>query len=246
MQFPSDEHVRPRRAPLVLGLVFVALSLASIHHADEGWQGAEQRFDIDADRWELGAPLPWLSWCKVTITGDAPPIETVPEGRDYLPGLHWNAVLMGLALACAVGLVWIPSVLWRRFGPVLARRDSLPSPRLLAVSFGSGVVLGLLAGIRHPDWLRPVCMLIPLPAVVIAVCWRRPSAVLAAVYLASGILGLTLVELFDDGRPLIDRAVDLKRDFLPQLALLVVNVLLVSAALALLRRARRRLEAPQL
>jgi hypothetical protein len=153
----------------VIVLLFLALSLASLGHKHEGWQGADERFLIEAERWQVGAPLTWVSWVRVTQTGAAPPMETLPDGSRFLPGLHLEAVPLGLSLAFAAGLAW-----------------------------------------------------------------------LAAIYLAGANVGITIEQMFDEGRPLVDRAFSAKQDLVGPIGMFLVEFLVVAALLALVRIARRR------
>ena len=244
MLFPSDERTKPRRAKLVLGLMFLALSLGSVHHAHEGWRSSEQGFEIRADRWELGTPLPWLSWCNLGFTGDAPPIESVPDGSEYLPGLRMDAVLLALALACAGGLTWIGAKLWQRLRLRLVQHDSLPAPLGLILIASCGVLLRLLVEADPTTWVGWAYALVPLPLTVVALCLRRPRTWLAAVYVATGILGMELTNMAFEGRPLVDRAVDPRQDFVSQLSFFMLDLLIVAAILALVRQVRTRRRQP--
>jgi hypothetical protein len=239
--FASDDRPQLRRLPIALALVFLALSLAFLRHSHEGWQGGDERFVIEADRWELGALLPWLSWIRVTATGNAPPMETMPEGRDYLPGLHLSPILLGLALAFAAGLAWLSRSVWGRLKAHLECQEAVPTVRLSLAFCVLG--LGLSLAPELPNWVPWLLIFVLLPAGTVAACWKRAHLSLAACYLALTLLVMQIVVWVEEGRPLIDRPWDPNRDILPSATAFVLELALAGALLAVLRRSRRRASA---
>ena len=236
--FASDDRPQPRGFPIALVLFFLALSLACLRHKHEGWDGGDEGFVIEADRWELGAPLPWLSWIRVTATGNAPPMETLPEGRAYLPGLHFAPFLLGLGLAFAAGFAWLSRIAWGRLKAHLEPQESVPSVHISLAFCALG--LGLSLAPKLANWVPWLLLFVLLPAGTVVACWRRAHLSLAACYLALALLVMQIVVWVEEGRPLIDRPWDPKRDILPDATAFMLELALAGGLLAVLRRRRRR------
>jgi hypothetical protein len=237
--FPSDEPSRRRRPVLLFLLVFLALSLLGLRKDHEGWQAADSEFELSAQRWQIGLPTPWLRWTALDSTGVAPPIESLPDGREYLPGVHCAPFALAIALLCAAALGWILAAFWRRLHGMLARRDALAQPRALALFFAFGTAFGALTHWVELGWWGVVFLLLPLPALVAWSCGSRPNIWLAAAHLFGWILGFELVLLLEEGRPWVDRAFDPKQD-LGLVVAFLLGLAPTAALLALIRRRRGR------
>jgi hypothetical protein len=231
-----------RVSAALLAWIFVGLlvlSLAYSERSERAWRD-ETTYQVHARRIQLGAPLPWIAHTTVDASGAPPPIELLPGGAQFVPGLHVDVPRACLALASALVLAGVLFAASWLFAPELERKNRLPPRAMCAVIAVCGIAIGLVTP-TDPLWIGAVLGFVGLPIAVAAACWRHAS--LTAAFLASAVAALSIVwaqrvssALSSSAAP---DAFDVDHDVLAPLSIFAFYLFIVSALLIVKRLARR-------
>lgn len=158
-------------------------SLTFVQWPHEGWDAGD-RFRVSADRVAVGLPLPWIGWTTLKVTGDAPPLNELPEGRKWKPGVYFDAprfvLVPAFALALAAGIMFAVAGIRERMMKqgAMPTRMSLVLVALVAAAVGALVPTAGLIGLGLGLAL--------LVAIAVAT-WRNPRVITVAAYAVIGV-----------------------------------------------------------
>jgi hypothetical protein len=152
----------------------LAFGLAYYEHSEKSFTDATT-YRIDARHLALGAPRPWLAWNAVSMSGSPPPLEILPGGSEYTPGVHVDSMRLALAVSSSLVIAFVLFALCLATWPEMARRGDTPSiANMLAIAF-TGAIAGAVSP-TDPAWIGALLGLALVPASIAAVCWKRTSA----------------------------------------------------------------------
>jgi hypothetical protein len=221
---------------LFLGLM--VLSLAWSEHGERAWRD-ETTYQVHARRVAFGAPYPWIAWNSVDASGAPPPIELLPGGTQFVPGVHVDIGLAGVALASALVVAAVAFAVCWLAAPELARKHRLPSGLLCAVIAVASIALGLVTP-TEPLWIGSVLGFAGVPILIAAACWRHSS--LTAAFLGSCVAVVSLVWAQRVASAVwLERAhdFDVSHDVLGPISIFAYYLFIVSALLIVKRLATR-------
>lgn len=179
----------------VIAWIFLGVmvfSLAYYQRGEKVW-GDEATYRVQAQSFAFGAPEPWLIFNSAAVSGAPPPLETLPGGIDYLPGVRVDiprlCIAVTAAFAASIFLFLLCWASWPSLGP---SGMALDAKGLLAIA-SSGALVGAVSP-TDPPWIGAALGLALVPAVIAGVCWRRPSFVPVVLCSATGVLCMVWVQ----------------------------------------------------
>ena len=155
-----------------------------------------------------------------------------------------HRILALLSVKAGFGLAGGVIVLISVFGYEVFREGAVGIGVLMA-GRGIGALIGPFIGrwLSGPDDRRlfgVIALSLTVFGFGYALLGLMPSLWLAAMYLACGIAGLEVEQMFHLGRPMVDRSFEARRDLVEPLGVFLCELLVVAALLSWVRLARRR------
>jgi hypothetical protein len=176
----------PAHAVVWLFLGALIFELAFYKRSEKTWRDGTT-YEVRAESIALGAPLPWLGHTAVTSNGAPPPIELLPEGTDYLPGVHVDPPRAGVAATTAFGVSLVLFALGWFVWPRMRRRGEVPSALGSLAVAACGAVVGALSP-TDPLWIGMLLGLVLLPLAIAIACWRARGVVPIVITSGIGVL----------------------------------------------------------
>jgi hypothetical protein len=180
-----------------VGATFVAwiflgvmiFSLGYYARGEKSWRD-ETTYQVRAESVAFGSPLPWLSYNSVEARGAPPPIEMLPGGTEFLPGIHVDLERLCYGISAAFGVTLVLFLGCLLAWPRMWKRQETPAvPGVIAVAISSALV-GVVTP-TDPIWIGAALGLGLVPALIAAACWRRGGFV--PILLCSGLAVLCMV-----------------------------------------------------
>jgi hypothetical protein len=222
-----------------LFLIALVFSLGFYERGTKSWRD-EATYQMRADRIAFGAPLPWIEYDAVVASGAPPPLELLPEGQQYSPGVHIDWPRACIAITSAMGVAFVLFIIGWFAWPKMQRRGEVPRGlAVLAIALlGAGV--GAVTP-TDPAWVGIVLGMVLLPLVIAGACWRGASFVPVAMCSGLGVLSMLWSQRITAlVRPRHDAAdFDLHADVYAPMTMFAMYVLIVSAIVTVKRLVTR-------
>jgi hypothetical protein len=214
-------------------------SLAYYKRSEKSWRD-DTTYQLHAETIAFGAPLPWIGYTSVVASGAPPPIELLPDGHDYLPGMHVDLPRACVAVTIALGVAIVLFLAGWMTWPNLQRRGEVPSTFGSFAVAAAGALVGFV-GPTEPMWIGAALGIGLLPLVITIACWRRASIVPIVITSGLGVLALAWTQRLT---PLLGTRAgagdfDLRQDVFAPAATFAIYVLIVYAVASVKRLVAR-------
>jgi hypothetical protein len=166
-------------------LCVMGFSLGYYERGRKVWSD-DTTYVVEAQRTVFGAPRPWLAYTAVISSGAPPPVEMLPGGIEFVPGVRVDVKHLALAVSSSLVIAFVLFAACLVAWPDMRRRGDTPTAAsVLAIALCSAAV-GAVSP-TEPAWIGSVLGLAVLPAIITGVCWKRTSALPIVLLSAVGV-----------------------------------------------------------